>query len=180
MEEFTVQTNELEGSLPPNLGHTLPNLQCLYFDSNKFYGSIPATISNASNLVHFQISFNNFIGKVPSLARSSNLRWLGLAENHLGYAGNGDLDFVYDLSNSTSLDFLELTYNNFGGVIPETISNMTRLKVLGLGNNQISGNIPTGVGNLVNLERFGFQHNHITGPIDVRNRKCTISLQVIS
>ena len=165
IEYFALHENKLEGSLPPNLGHTLPNLEYFFFQANNFSGVIPATISNASNLVLFQISSNNFTGKVPSFARSSNFETLGLFFNNLGYAESDDLNFLNDLVNCTNIKNLGFGGNNLGGAIPESISNMTRLSRLGFSDNQISGNIPTGIGNLVNLKILQSGSNHLSGPI---------------
>ncbi|KAB2627517.1 LRR receptor-like serine/threonine-protein kinase [Pyrus ussuriensis x Pyrus communis] len=159
--------NNLHGTLPPGLGHTIfPNLQTFVFHTNQFTGPVRASISNASNLSLFSISSNKFIGKVPSLARLSNLYWLDLQENNLGNNEEGDLDFVSSLVNCTNLEVLSVGHNNFGGVLPESISNLsTNLREIGFHENQIRGNIPIGVGNLINVERLGFFANLLAGTI---------------
>nr|XP_028957623.1 probable LRR receptor-like serine/threonine-protein kinase At3g47570 [Malus domestica] len=164
---ISVLLNELHGTLPPGLGHTIfPNLQEFYFSSNQFSGPIPNSISNASSLSLFSILFNEFTGKVPSLARLSNLYLLTLAKNSLGNDEEGDLDFISSLVNCTKLTYFTFNYNNFGGVLPESISNLsTELNLLQLGRNQIRGRIPIGVGNLINLEVLAFEGNLLTGTI---------------
>nr|XP_028962274.1 putative receptor-like protein kinase At3g47110 [Malus domestica] len=162
-----VYLNELHGTLPPGLGHTIfPNLQHFYFWSNQFSGPIPNSISNASNLSLFLISFNEFTGKVPSLARLPNLYLLTLSDNNLGNDEEGDLDFISSLVNCTKLTEFDFSGNNFGGVLPESIGNLsTELNTLVFGHNQIHGRIPVGIGNLVNLESLASEGNLLTGII---------------
>lgn len=49
---------EIRGNLPANLFNMLPNLNYVSFASNRFTGSIPVSISNASNLMMFQAQAN--------------------------------------------------------------------------------------------------------------------------
>ncbi|XP_050154933.1 putative receptor-like protein kinase At3g47110 isoform X1 [Malus sylvestris] len=159
--------NNLHGTLPPGLGHTIfPNLETFVFYANQFTGPVPASISNASNLSKFDIAFNKFTGKVPSLARLSNLSWFELDENNLGNNEEGDLDFISSLVNCTNLEVLSIGFNNFGGVMPESVSNLsTKLRQIYFYENQIRGSIPIGVGNLINLERLSFYANLLAGTI---------------
>ncbi|CAN6710088.1 unnamed protein product [Malus baccata var. baccata] len=164
---ISVLENLLHGTLPPGLGHTIfPNLEAFYFHFNRFSGQIPVSISNASNLALFGISANMFTGRVPILARMSNLFRVEMDANKLGNNEEGDLDFLSSLVNCTNLERLDISDNNFGGVLPESLSNLsTRLEVMRLGGNQILRSIPEGIGNLINLEILGFEVNQLTGPI---------------
>ncbi|XP_009345713.2 putative receptor-like protein kinase At3g47110 [Pyrus x bretschneideri] len=164
---ISVLDNKLHGTLPSGLGQTIfPNLEIFYFWGNQFSGPIPTSISNASNLSQFSISFNEFTGKVPSLARLSNLYLLSLTNNHLGNDEEGDLDFISSLVNCTKLTEFDVSGNNFGGVLPESISNLsTELNLLVFGRNQIRGRIPIGIGNLVNLGALASEGNLLTGTI---------------
>lgn len=47
----TLAINELEGSLPADLGFTLPNLKIFFAGLNKFSGYFPQSITNATKLV---------------------------------------------------------------------------------------------------------------------------------
>ncbi|KAJ8774415.1 hypothetical protein K2173_012721 [Erythroxylum novogranatense] len=68
--------NRFRGSLPHNLGETLPNLTYLGLGGNQFTGLIPSSLSNASNLNYFDIGANNFAGRLPTFARQQNLQRL--------------------------------------------------------------------------------------------------------
>ncbi|CAN1187581.1 Probable LRR receptor-like serine/threonine-protein kinase At3g47570 [Linum perenne] len=154
--------NQFHGSLPWNLGTSLPNLEKFDVFNNNLIGRLPPSLSNASNLVILQLNVNNFTGSVPSMANSNKLVRCLITGNHLG-------------SDATSLEFLHIGENNFGGDLPKHIGNLsTNLTHLGFSDNKISGNIPSEIQYLVNLENIGnlnsLQHlyldnNHLSGDI---------------
>ncbi|CAN1143756.1 Probable LRR receptor-like serine/threonine-protein kinase At3g47570 [Linum perenne] len=133
----------LNGSLPWNLGISLPNLEQFDVGVNQFTGSVPPSLSNASNLVQLGLCSNNFRGIMPSMAGSNKLKWFGIAFNSLG-------------SDATNLISLDFGMNNFGGSLPQHLGNLsTSLKRLSFHTNKISGNIPSGIQYLANLADIG-------------------------
>jgi Leucine-rich repeat (LRR) protein len=60
LNAFSVSANQLKGSLPTNIGFTLPHLELLYFGGNKFSGSIPVSFCNASQLQTIDLTQNMF------------------------------------------------------------------------------------------------------------------------
>ncbi|PHT83024.1 hypothetical protein T459_11467 [Capsicum annuum] len=59
--------NNLSGSLPPNLGSLLPNIEEFYLsDINNLVGTIPHSISNCSELTILDLSYNKLTGLIPS------------------------------------------------------------------------------------------------------------------
>ncbi|CAM0943759.1 unnamed protein product [Alopecurus aequalis] len=64
------------------------------------------------------------------------------------------------------MEFLDLTYNNFSGIVPAFVYNFTLLKYLGLGNNAFVGRLPSNMGNtLPNLRILAMSVNRLEGPI---------------
>ncbi|KHN41761.1 Putative LRR receptor-like serine/threonine-protein kinase [Glycine soja] len=161
---ISATVNQFNGSLPPNMFHTLPNLQEVGFGGNQFSGPIPPSIINASFLTIFDISVNHFSGQVSSLGKVQNLFLLNLSENNLGDNSTNDLDFLKSLTNCSKLNVLSISYNNFGGHLPNLLGNLsTQLNVLYLGGNQISGEIPAESGNLINLILLTMENNYFEG-----------------
>ncbi|CAI0555055.1 unnamed protein product [Linum tenue] len=154
--------NQLHGNLPRNLGISLPNLRTLDVAYNRFTGTVPPSLSNASSLVVLQLPSNNFTGTMPSMESSRNLMWLSIFNNSLG-------------SGASSLQWLLIHYNNFGGSLPKQVANLsTGLEVLSLKGNRLSGGIPGEIQNLVSLQWLGklqalqqlqLSYNSISGSI---------------
>ncbi|KAJ9172817.1 hypothetical protein P3X46_016024 [Hevea brasiliensis] len=163
---FSTASNQLNGSIPRNIGLTLPNLQNLHIGGNGFSGSIPYSLSNASNLQKFDVSINNFEGQVPNLGSHLNLLWLVVSQNNLGINSANDLAFFTPLKNCSNLEVLDIGYNYFGGVLPNSIANLSiKLNSLYFGGNQLTGVIPAALGNLINLIDLGMEHNFFIGVI---------------
>ncbi|KAJ4844100.1 hypothetical protein Tsubulata_106490, partial [Turnera subulata] len=157
--------NRLHGTLPRELGISLPNLNVFNIDNNYFTGNLPVSISNASNLVELSISYNQLAGNVPNLENLHRLEWFSGFPNRLG-GSEDDLSFVSSLSNATHLRVLAFERNNFEGMLPESIANLsTTTELLSLGSNQISGTIPAGIHNLENLQVLYLFNNKLTGAV---------------
>ncbi|PIA40895.1 hypothetical protein AQUCO_02400156v1, partial [Aquilegia coerulea] len=161
VNNLTVASNQLEGSLPPNIGLTLPNLKEIYFGGNKFSGLIPVSLSNATRLEVIDIGYNAFTGSVPrELGKLQALQFLVSDFNQLGTEGK-----------LNQLGKLYLGENLLSGQIPSSIGNLTQLNILGLSHNHFNGHIPTTLGNCKNLAALDLSQNNLVG---------TIPIQVIS
>ncbi|XP_028054895.1 probable LRR receptor-like serine/threonine-protein kinase At3g47570 [Camellia sinensis] len=160
-------SNLLEGSLPQNLGLTLPNVEVINIWGNKFSGSIPFSISNASKLKYLDLSLNKFSpGVAINFGNLKNLSWLSLDKCGLGTGHANDLNFLTTLPNCSKLRMLQLQENKFGGVLPNSLVNFsTKLEHLSLVANQISGNILADIGNLVSLNALVMDENQLIGSI---------------
>ncbi|XP_014519431.1 probable LRR receptor-like serine/threonine-protein kinase At3g47570 isoform X2 [Vigna radiata var. radiata] len=159
--------NQLSGSLPPNMFHTLPYLQEFYIGENQITGRIPPSITNASAFfLALEASRNSLTGQIPSMGKFQYLDIISLSWNHLGDNSTTDFDFLESLANSSKLKLLSISYNNFGGHLPNSLGNLSpQLDRLYLGGNQISGKIPATIGNLTNLTFLAMENNNLGGNI---------------
>ncbi|KAJ1431190.1 Serine/threonine-protein kinase, active site [Sesbania bispinosa] len=158
--------NYFDGILPPNMFNTLPNLQFFSISGNQFSGPIPTSMVNVSTLTQLDIGRNNFVGRVPSLEKLQDLQLLNLELNYLGGNSTKDLEFLKSLTNCSKLLKISISYNNFGGSLPNSVSNLsTQLNYLYLGGNHISGKIPAELGNLISLTWLSMENNHFQGII---------------
>ncbi|XP_021731642.1 probable LRR receptor-like serine/threonine-protein kinase At3g47570 [Chenopodium quinoa] len=157
--------NNLEGSLPSDLGIKLPNLQWFSISSNNFTGSIPTSISNSSGLTVLQLDDNNLTGQVPSLHKLANLSILFLSNNSLGHGQAGDLNFAYSLANATDLQVLGIGDNILSGNFPKIFCNFSMLSSLEIDDNYIDGQIPACIENLEYLTGFAASGNQLSGII---------------
>ncbi|XP_043699875.1 LRR receptor-like serine/threonine-protein kinase EFR [Telopea speciosissima] len=155
------------GSLPIDVGLTLPNLEVFAGGVNNFTGSIPVSLSNASGLVILDFAQNRITGLVPvSLGSLKRLIRLNFNDNHLGSGQSSDLNFLTFLINCTNLQMLGIEINRLGGKLPDSITNLsTQLSRFKMGSNMIHGSIPVWIGNLVNLTLLGMSGNIFSGSI---------------
>ncbi|KAM7473848.1 hypothetical protein LguiB_021091 [Lonicera macranthoides] len=159
--------NQLTGTLPANIGLTLPNLQIFGIGMNNFHGEIPGSFSNASQLQILYLDTNMLTGQVPAnLGSLQNLQRFNIEENLLGNNATDNLSFITSLSNCTNLQILGLSANNFGGEIPSSVGNLSvQLTFLALAYNHVSGIIPAAIESLANLYSLHVGNNLLSGPI---------------
>ncbi|XP_050387029.1 putative receptor-like protein kinase At3g47110 [Argentina anserina] len=159
--------NKFHGRLPSDMGNTVPNLEIIDASLNELItGAIPMSIYNASNLRQFIVYGNGLTGQVPALHKLYGLWEFVIGNNYLGSGKAGDLRFLSDLTNSTQLGTLDISGNNFGGMLPTTLWNFSKSLVqFSVMGNQIHGNIPNGIGNLVNMENLEMSYNEFNGSI---------------
>ncbi|KAK4717919.1 hypothetical protein R3W88_016257 [Solanum pinnatisectum] len=180
--------NNLSGTLPPNIGSTLPNIEELYLHGfTNLVGTIPHSISNCSKLTNLDLSGNKLTGLIPnSLGYLTRLQILNLWGNNLTSVSS--LTFLTSLTNCRNLKYLILYLNplngmlpvsvgnfsksletfyasdcNIKGKIPNEVGNLSSLLDLNLYGNNLVGSIPTSIGNLRNIQRFNLSNNYLTG-----------------
>ncbi|KAF5452127.1 hypothetical protein F2P56_027158 [Juglans regia] len=180
---------DLHGEFPVGIFH-LPNLQLLYIGFNKyltgcipefnrtspleslelahtnFYGEIPSSLGNLTNLIDLDLQSNSLHGSIPqSISRLVNLETLRLDNNYfrvefelflrlrklveLQLSGN-NISFITNPStNSTFAKFRILLLAQCDlGEFPEFLRNQDRLELLDLSGNKIHGQVPKWMGNV--------------------------------
>uniref|UniRef100_A0A2N9GVF4 non-specific serine/threonine protein kinase n=1 Tax=Fagus sylvatica TaxID=28930 RepID=A0A2N9GVF4_FAGSY len=164
---FSLALNELSGSLPADLFLTIPQIQYFQIYGNQFTGSLPLSLSNASELQRLEARENNFTGKLSvNFGGLQHLMALFVSDNNLGSGDADEMDFFQSLLNCSNLYILDLSTNQFKGMLPTVLGNLsTQLKGFGINNNLIFGEIPSGIGNLVNLTILSMSGNKFTGAI---------------
>ncbi|KAJ0987981.1 hypothetical protein J5N97_006337 [Dioscorea zingiberensis] len=164
---LSLALNNLEGIIPEELGR-LSNLISFqvavnqFNGGNKLNGTIPASLSNASMLQIIDPSTNKFSGTVPPVFGGMNdLFILNLEENQFQASDAKDLSFIGSLVKCSTLTILSITYNNLGGVLPQSQANFSKeLLLLAMDYNRFTGIIPHRIENLISLNAMD-----ISGPI---------------
>ena len=167
VEDITLSSHNLVGTIPPELGN-LPNLVTLYLSENNLSGTIPVEIGNLFNLEEIALNTNSLSGPIPvGLTDAGDLPALwGLDLSNNYFSGN----IPPQLGNLGALIFLYLSNNELTGSVPAELGNLSNLAELDLFGNDIDGIINSGLanpGNLPNLEYLDLGNNDLTGTIPV-------------
>ncbi|KAM7462590.1 hypothetical protein LguiA_030711 [Lonicera macranthoides] len=130
-------------------------------------GTIPISLSNASDLEHISLGDNKFVGKVPTnLGRLERLQAFMFDINFLGSGEADDMNFLISLTNCSALEDLTAMTNQLGGTLPNSVGNLsTQLQSFGVAENQLYGEVPLGFGNLAKLEILQLGFNQFEGQI---------------
>ncbi|KAK4592259.1 hypothetical protein RGQ29_016686 [Quercus rubra] len=160
LEELDMGNNKLSGHIPYEIGK-LQKLQYLDLSANNFFGNIPSSLGNLTILINLYLQDNNLQGSIPlSLAKCENVIYLNLARNNL----NGTISYqVIGLSFSSI--FLDLSTNEFIGVLPTEVGNLINLESLDISENMLFGKIPTSLSSCVKLEYLAMRSNFFQGAI---------------
>ncbi|KAG6642330.1 hypothetical protein CIPAW_09G135200 [Carya illinoinensis] len=155
--------NNLSGPLPSNLGLFLPELQVLLLGANELNGTIPSSISNASQLTH--LALNSFSGFIPNtIGNLGLLRLLNLEINNLTISSPKMNSLFSSLSNCIYLETLSFTKNPLNAILPNSIGNLsTSLQIIFLGGCNIKGSIFQDIDNLSSLTSLDLGNNELVG-----------------
>ncbi|KAK9725046.1 hypothetical protein RND81_05G118300 [Saponaria officinalis] len=132
--ELDLSLNHLIGSLPQDISNQI-NIESIDVSENKFSGEIPNGLGKCSALQYFNIEGNSINGTIPpSFSALSSLQTLDLSRNNL----SGPVPIYFS---KFTLLYLNLSYNNFEGSIPEKgiYANISAVSLVG--NSRLCGGI---------------------------------------
>ncbi|XP_047162987.1 probable leucine-rich repeat receptor-like protein kinase At1g35710 [Vigna umbellata] len=142
---------------------SLLTLDLSYIAYHSTISFIPKWVFGLIKLVSLFIYHNYFEGPIPD-----GLRNLTLLENldlHMNSLSSSIPHWLFGVL--SHLKFLDLSYNNLQGIIPDALGNLTSMVTLDMSNNKFEGPIPTSFGYLCNLREIHFSENKIGGELPV-------------
>ncbi|KAI9397350.1 hypothetical protein POPTR_003G028557v4 [Populus trichocarpa] len=163
MTELDISNNNMSGQIPKDICLIFPNLQTLMMAKNGFTGCIPSCLGNISSLEMLDLS-NNQLSTIK-LGQLTTLLFLNLSNNNLG--GNNFWGQISDfpLYGWKKWIVLDLSYNQFSGMLPRWFVNSTDLRVINLSKNHFKGPIHRDFCKLGHLEYLDLSENNLSGYI---------------
>ncbi|XP_021602826.1 receptor-like protein 43 [Manihot esculenta] len=142
LERLRLFSISFYGKVPPSIGN-LTNLE------NQLTGPIPSQINNLTSLSSLCLSSNKLQGSIPiNFTRLNQLEFLDLHSNTL--AGSLDLSSFFQLNHDLSV--LDLRRNNFHGIIPAACRDDCKLRMISISYNQLQGQVPKSLANCSSLQ----------------------------
>ncbi|CAL4889920.1 unnamed protein product [Urochloa decumbens] len=164
--EVSLAFRGLGGYISPSLGD-LTNLQSLNLSYNSFIGSLPSELLASSSIVVLDVSFNH-LSKVlqPEESNSSVPNYIPLQVLNISsnlFTGEFP-SLVWE--KTSNLVILNASSNNFQGLIPSSFCmSSLSFAALDLTHNNFSGSIPASLGKCSALRVLKVGHNSLTGPL---------------
>nr|VDD64415.1 unnamed protein product [Brassica oleracea] len=161
LQFLDLSANNINGVLPDDIGHVLPNLKHMNGSHNGFQGNFPSSIGEMKNISFLDLSHNNLSGELPRSLFTGcySLQILHLSHNHLG----GDV--LPRQTNLTSLVVLRMDNNLFTGEIGDGLLTLVNLSVLDMSNNLLRGSVPILIPNSSDMFMLLLSNNLLEGTL---------------
>nr|GMD40062.1 receptor-like protein 12 [Ipomoea batatas] len=174
LQELNLESNDdLSGSFPsfPENG----SLRMISVAHTQFSGSLPASISNLSNLSRIDLSDCNFSGSIPStMAQLTSLTYVDFSYNHF----TGSIPHFLSSKNLTSIDF---SFNGLTGPLSSKhFEGLSKIVYINLGSNYISGRISPSLFSLPSLQKLDLSNNQFDGLVAKYVNVSTSQLEILN
>lgn len=137
--DLDLSENGITSTLPLCIGQ-LSLLETLQIGSNKLQGILPPEIGNIITATYISVDHNMLTGTIPlSIARMTGLKTVELNNNRF----SGSLDILNEMHNFSSIEFIDVSYNDFSGGLPKILFISPSLKYFDASKNCLTQRIPS-------------------------------------
>nr|GME08852.1 receptor-like protein 12 [Ipomoea batatas] len=172
LQELSLEYNDLSGGFPsfPENG----SLRMISVTQTQFSGSLPASISNLSNLSVLDLSSCNFIGSIPStMAQLTSLTYVDFSHNK--FTGS-----IPNFPLSKNLIRIDFSFNGLTTPLSSKhFEGLSKIVSINLGSNYISGRIPPSLFSLPSLQTLDLSINSFDGLGDEYVNVSTTQLETL-
>ena len=159
----------LTGQLPKSFFTAFPELRFVALSNNRLSGPIPEAFGEMTKLQGLSLSSNLWTGQLPNLDKLVNMKVLGLANFYNVDDKRNVISEVTgtlpDISKMPQLEYIDASFSNLSGQLPEQIGRCRNLQVLELSANQLTGSIPASIRECTELQILSVQNNKMSGEI---------------
>ncbi|POO00643.1 LRR domain containing protein [Trema orientale] len=135
--------------------------------NNQMVGTIANyPLDGFDDLDSIDLSSNQFEGPIPLFSYI-------VGTSYLSNNKFSSLNSSCDVQDDTLLSFLDISYNQLAGELPDSWSHFKRLEILILNNNKLSGKFPSSIGSLPRIQVLNLGNNNLTGELPSSLKKCT-------
>ncbi|XP_021288645.1 LRR receptor-like serine/threonine-protein kinase GSO2 [Herrania umbratica] len=159
-----ISVAEISDSLPHWFWDQYYQMEYLNLSFNQINGTLP---SNSIEMSRLDLSSNNLSGPLPRVL--SVLLSLNLSKNKFF----GSISSICNIINKDGLRVLDLSINQFSGVVPNCFAQFPKLTALNLADNNLSGPISSSLGSLASLEMLSLHGNRFAGKLPSSPWNCT-------
>ncbi|TYI84994.1 hypothetical protein E1A91_D05G406800v1 [Gossypium mustelinum] len=149
LEYLDISALGISDSLPYWFWDSLYGLRYLNMSFNQISGTFP---NKSIHISHLDLSSNNFSGPLPHFSLDfgaiGRFGTINLSRNKF----NGSVSPICNITNKVPLALLDLSNNQFSGVVPDCFHSFRSLTALNLGDSSFSGSLPSSLGSLTSLE----------------------------
>uniref|UniRef100_A0A6N2KVW8 Leucine-rich repeat-containing N-terminal plant-type domain-containing protein n=1 Tax=Salix viminalis TaxID=40686 RepID=A0A6N2KVW8_SALVM len=156
-----MSNNNISGQVPRNICSVFPNLAKVTMAMNGLTGSIPSCFGNMSSLEHMDFSDNQLSTvKLEQLKRSCGIYLAALDISDNQFSGI----LPTRMGNFSNLQAIDLSRNHFDGPLPRDLCKLVHLEYLDLSENNLSGSVPSCF-NPSSIKHVHLSKNQLSGPL---------------
>ncbi|XVE71801.1 hypothetical protein DITRI_Ditri10aG0181100 [Diplodiscus trichospermus] len=146
--------NPLKGIIPTSISNLSASVEDFNAVGCQIKGSIPMEIGSVNNIIHLSLSQNELSGSIPA-----TIGKLKKVTRLLDFFENPGLVLQQIVFDHTFHEILDLSNNNFSGIIPKSLEKLYYLSYFNVAFNILEGETPT-EGCFTNFTAGSFMKNY--------------------